>query len=305
MIIVIGHKNPDTDAVVSAIVWSNILNKKGEKAIPAIAGELNKETQYVLKEAQVETPQKKEKMRGEDVFLVDHHGKSQMIEGAINVIGVLDHHHLSGMTTDSPIYFRNEPVGSTSTLIFKVAKENNIELSKKEAFLLLCGIVSDTLKFNSPTSTKEDEEVAESLAEISEVDIEDLSESLFKEKSDLSGMSIKEIIINDYKNFDFSSKKVGIGVCETTEISFFEGKEGEIVKEMEEIKKEKELDYILFAVIDILGSNSLLYTPPGKEEDLIKRAFHLTISKNPVFLKGVTSRKKQIVPPVSEVLKQI
>ncbi len=304
MIIVIGHKNPDTDSVVSAIVWSKLLQKEEKEAIPAVTGEINNETKYVLSEAGVEVPVIKEKLRGEDVFLVDHHSKNQMIEGGI-VVGVLDHHHLSGLITDSPIYFRNEPLGSTSTLIFKITKERGISIDKEDALLLLGGIISDTLKFTSPSSTFEDEEAAKEVSKIAERDIDDLAKSMFKEKSDFSEMDMREVIRKDYKEFSFSNKKVGIGVCETTDKSFFEGKDKGIIEEMKNIKQEENLDFVFFAVIDILESNSFLYTSTTEEMEVAKRAFKINSSNNPALLEGVTSRKKQIVPPLSEVFKQI
>ncbi len=301
-VIVIGHKNPDTDSVVSAYVWSQILSRVGDEARPAVAGEVNKETKFVFKRAEVELPEK-ENLNGKEIFLVDHNETKQMTGKPENVIGILDHHNISDFSTDKPIFFRNEPLGSTSSLISKVATEREIDLSEEEIFLLLCGILSDTLKLNSPTTTDYDRELVRDFAEILEVDIDKLAEKMFKEKSDLSDMTIEEIICADYKNYEFGGKKIGVGVAEVTNPAFFEGKAEEIIEKMKKIKKQRELSHLFFGVIDILNKNTLLYVD---EEDklLAEKVFNVTVDSLPIKLEGVASRKRQIIPPLSEVLRE-
>ncbi len=300
--IVIGHKNPDTDSVVSAFVWSSVLNKIGEKAKPAIAGEVNKETEFIFKEAGLEIP-KKEDLKGRPVFLVDHNEKRQRADGAENLVGVLDHHKLE-IVTDGPIFFRNEPLGSTATIIKKITKEKGIDLGKDNSFLILCAIISDTLKFNSPITTDLDIKYVKEIAKELNVNIDELAERMFAAKSDLSDMSIKEIILNDYKDFDLGGSKVGVGVAEVVSPDFFNSKTEKIISTIEEIKKREGLDYLLFGVIDILEKNTLLYLSSKKEEELAEKAFGIKIENNPEVLKNVASRKKQIIPPLSEVLEK-
>lgn len=299
-IFVVGHKNPDTDSVASAFVWSRVLNKMGISALPAVAGEVNKETKLAFSKAQVKIPQKIP--AGKEVFLVDHNEKKQMVKGIKKIVGVIDHHKLSGLVTDEPIFFRNEPMGSTCSIIAKIALEKNLELQEEEAFLLICGIVSDTLKFNSPTTTREDKEFAEELAEILEIDLNKLAEELFQAKSDFSGMSLNQIVKADYKDFEMGGKKVGIGVCETASNNFFKDKKENILQEIKKIKKEKEVDYLFFAVIDIIKKNTLLFCASPNDLKLAARSFGVSSKENPVILKGVASRKKQIVPPLSKNL---
>ncbi len=301
-VIVIGHKNPDTDSVVSAYVWSRVLSRLGDSAKPAVAGEVNRETELVFERAEIDLPQK-EDLEGKDLFLVDHNEAGQMAGDPEDVIGILDHHNLSGLSTDRPIYYRNEPLGSTSSLIARVASEKEIDLEEEEIFLLLCGIISDTLKFNSPTTTDYDKELAGDLADIIDVDIDKLAEEMFKAKSDLSGMTMKEIIEADYKSFEFGKKTVGVGVAEVATTDFFKGKTEKIVGEMREIKKEHDLDHLLFGVIDILNKNTLLYLCDKEDEKLAKKVFKVEVGDLPIKLEGVASRKKQIIPPLSKVLK--
>ena len=301
-VIVIGHKNPDTDSVVSAYVWSKLLSRLGDKAKPAIAGEVNKETKLVFERAEVDLPPK-EDLEDRDIFLVDHNEAGQMAGDPENVVGILDHHNLSDLSTDRPIYFRNEPLGSTSSLIARVASEKEIELEEEEIFLLLCGVISDTLKFNSPTTTDYDVNLARDLADIIDVDIDKLAEEMFEAKSDLSDMTIKEVIEADYKDYEFSDKAVGVGVAEVATTNFFKGKEERIIEEMEKIKKDQDLDHLLFGVIDILNKNTLLYVCDDEDQNLAKEVFDVTFENVPVKLEGVASRKKQIIPPLSKVLK--
>ncbi len=300
--IVIGHKNPDTDTVVSAYLWSAVLRKKGEKSRPAIAGPVNKETKLVFEKAGADLPNNLE-LEGKDIFLVDHNEEKQRAEGVERVVGVIDHHKLS-ITTERPIFFRNEPLGSTASIIKKIIDEQNIELENTEKFLLLSAIISDTLKFNSPTTTEVDKNYAQELATGLEVNIDSLAKEMFAAKSDLSDMSIKEVILADYKDFDMGESKVGVGVAEVAAVDFFKGKTDSIIEKMKEIKSENSLDYLFFGVIDILNKETHLYILSEKEKDLVQKAFNVKENKNPQVLRGVASRKKQIVPPLSKVLKK-
>ena len=301
-VIVIGHKNPDTDSVVSAYVWSRVLSRLGDSAKPAIAGEVNKETKLVFKKAGLELP-KKENLKKADIFLVDHNEESQMAGNPENVIGVIDHHNLSGLATDRPIYFRNEPLGSTSSLIVRIASEKEIELEDEEIFLLLCGILSDTLKLNSPTTTEYDKQIVKDLSDLINEDVDKLAQEMFEAKSDLSDMTLKEIIEADYKDYKFGGKKIGVGVAEVAAIDFFNGKEEEIIQQMKEVKKEQNLDHLFFGVIDILNKDTHLYLTDKEDQKLAKEVFEVNSEKSPIKLEGVASRKKQIIPPLSKTLK--
>lgn len=302
-LVVIGHKNPDTDSVVSAFVWSRVLNRMGENSIPAIAGDINRETKFVFEKAGSKIPEKVN-LKGRSLFLVDHNEESQMAENPKDVVGILDHHNLSPLSTSKPIFFRNEPLGSTSSLIAKIATEKDIDLEDKEMFLLLSGIISDTLKFNSPTTTPYDKQLAINLAEMIDEDIDSLAEKMFEAKSNLDGMSVREIIENDYKLYQVDEKKVGVGVAEVATTSFFSDKKDDILREMRALKKDNNLDYVLFGVIDILNQDTFLYLSSKEDIRLAEKTFDIEIDSIPVKLEGVTSRKKQIIPRLSKALKK-
>ncbi len=304
MIAIIGHKNPDTDAVVSACVMGDFLKKRGQKAQAFRAGKVNKETEFVFKEAGIKIPPLIKNISKKEVFLVDHNESEQSVSGIekADVTGVLDHHKLGGLKNDKPVYFRIEPIGSTSTLIFKLFQENNFILNKKQAFLLLCGILSDTLKFKSPTATPEDIKIAKQLAKICKSNIEELAKEMFKAKSDISGMSLKDLIFMDYKEFQKNKTKFGIGVHETVNPKNVLDKRDEIIKTISSSKKKLNTPLIFFAVVDILKKESYLFVAGEKEKLISKKAFKKTNKNNLVFLSKIVSRKKQIAPAILNVL---
>ncbi len=304
MIYVVGHKSPDTDSVASAIVLSDYLNKKGLKSKPAINGKLNNESKFVLSLAKREKPQEITKASNKKFFLVDHGSLDQSVDGLEEeaIIGVLDHHKMSGIATDRPIFYRSEPVGSTASLVFILFSEAGIELNKSQKILLLSAIISDTLKFTSPTTTKEDEKIARFLAKETGLRLSDLAKKMFQAKSDISGMRAKDILMKDFKEFKLGKIDIGVGVHETVLTAPVQDMKKEIFEEIDKMKKSKDL--IFFAVIDILKKESLLYLSSEKEKKVAQKVFKGKISKdNIMILPGVVSRKKQIIPPLSEALK--
>ncbi len=305
IIYVVGHKSPDTDSMVSAMVFSDYLKKKKIKAVPAVAGKLNKESNFILSFLKEKKPCLVSSAGNKTFFLVDHGNLKESPENLkpSSLYGVLDHHKMSGISTDTSIFYRSEPLGSTATLVYKMFNEAEIKLTKKQASLLLCGIVSDTLKFNSSTTTKEDEIIARDLEKTSELKINDLSKKMFKAKSDISGMKARDIILDDYKEYDFPKAKIGFGVHETTDFSTVNEIKEELIKEMERIKKEKKLDLIFFAGVDILNKNAFFYLNSFKEEEIIKKCFKGKIKEKGIMMvSGMVSRKKEMLPSLSKIL---
>ncbi len=302
MINVIGHKNPDTDSVVSAIMLSRYLKEEGKKAKALISGDVNKETEFILSKLNEEIPKKitEEDLTDGSFFLVDHNDLSQSVATMDKIIGVLDHHNLSGMKTDSAMYFRVEPLGSTCTLIYKMMKEKNMEIDKKGASLLLSGIISDTLNLTSGTTTTEDIDLYYELADISGIDATSLANDMFERKSDFSDMSTEDIITADMKEYSFGGKKIGVGVAETTSLKFFENNEEEVLKAIKDIKEKEKFDAFFFGVLDIINQNTNFYPGGSEEREVISKIFSGEDKGNFFFLRNVSSRKKQIVPPLSE-----
>lgn len=295
-ITVIGHKNADTDSVVSAVVYSRFI----EGGVPAVSGEVNKETEFVFSYFKEQLPLSVEKVEG-DVFLVDHNEIAQSVEGVTkeNIVGVIDHHQLSGLETSKPVFFRIEPLGSTATLIYKMIRD----FERKEAGLLLSAIVSDTLNLTSITTTDEDREAVKDLALISGVDVDELAEKMFAAKSDFSGKTLEEVVKGDMKEFSFSGKRVGIAVSEVTSDIYFQEKEDEILKSLKKIKEEESYDAFFFGVVDILKKETRLYLIGEEERRAAKDAFGLD-GDNYIILPDVVSRKSQIAPPLSNVFNQ-
>ncbi len=309
-IIVLGHKNPDTDSIVSAFVLAEILEKKpgimpwfkGFKFKSGRAGGLNKETKFVFDYFKVSSPCLVKSVKNKNVILVDHNEFKQAVEGIeeANLMGIIDHHSLEGVKTNSPILYYNEPVGSTSTIITKIIFKNNIKINKKIAGLLLAAILSDTLKFTSPTTTEEDKKIAKELARISKEDIDSLSVKMFKAKSDISGISVKQIISQDYKEFKEGNKSFGVGVWETVDPSVLEEKKEEILTALDKFKRERKVDLIFFAIVDVLNRHSKMFLISEDEKKVAEKAFKRNSEDNLLFLPNIISRKKQMVPPLKD-----
>ncbi len=306
LIIVIGHKNPDTDSIVSALVLADFL-KKVKKPIlgfsdfkikPARAGSLNKETKFVLDYFKQKPPVLVNNLKNKDVILVDHGEFSQSAKGIeqANIVGVLDHHRLGGIKSISPIFYRSEPIGSTSTIIAKMFLENNLSFDKKTAGLLLAAILSDTFKLTSPTTTNEDKEIVKILIKISKEDINKLAQKIFEAKSDIKDMSMGELVSKDYKEYKDGKISFGIGVCEITHPQKIKEKKEEIFSALKKLKKKRKVKLMFFAVVDILKKNSEIFLLGEKEKLVAEKVFKKKAKGNLLFLSGVVSRKKQINP---------
>ena len=303
--IIIGHKNPDTDSIVSSIVAEDYFKtvlKSDAKAMRA--GELNNDTKFILKKFGIETPSfLKTIKKDEKVILVDHNEKGQIADAIdmTSIDGVIDHHKVV-LETEGPIFLRFEPVGSTSSILTKMFKEAGKKISPRNAKLLLSGILSDTLNLTSPTTTDFDKKIVKELNKIAKLDLKKFVDELFAAKSSLEGLTIVDIVSQDYKIFEMGGKKIGIGVRETTSTEIVNEKKGEIMKLLVEKKSKEKLDYILFFVVDIIKQNSILYIVDEEEKKLAEKVFKAKASGDSIFLKGIVSRKKQIVPPLTKEL---
>ena len=306
MLYIIGHKNPDTDSIVSAIVWGKYKKSLGIKAVIGRAGDLNKETEFVLKTFRALRPVMVKKVKKSDkLIIVDHNIYRQAVSGAENaeIVEVLDHHYIGDFRTEKPIYYRAEPVGSTATIIAEIFRERKYKPTKTEAGLLLGGIISDTLFLASPTTSEIDREMVKFLNRIARLDLEKFAGKMFKSKSDISGLGLPEILFTDYKEFGLKSKKVGIGVWETVDVSPFDSRKEEIVKILRREKKKRQLDLLFFGLVDIYKRELFMYLAGDYEKEVAEKAFGgKVVSDSLMFVKGVVSRKKQMVPAISKVV---
>lgn len=303
---IFGHKNPDTDSICSALVYADLKKALGQNVEAIRLGEINKETQYVLNYTEVEAPKLVDDVDEEieQVILVDHNEFQQSLDQIrdVKILEVIDHHRIANFETSDPLYFRAEPVGCTATILTKIFKENNVEMSKTNAILLLSAIVSDTLLFKSPTCTDEDVQIAKELAEIAEVDVEKYGLDMLKAGTDLSDKSVKELLTMDAKEFTMGNAKVEIAQINAVDIDAIYEKQAELEAEINNIIEEKGLDLFLLAVTDIINSNSEVLAL-GNASKNVEDAFNVQLELNRALLEGVVSRKKQIVTNLEATFK--
>lgn len=307
--IAIGHVNPDTDTVCSPIAYSWFLNEKMNLQVsPKIAGELNKETQFVLHKFDMSTPEVLTNFTKDDeIILLDTNNPEELLPGIeyAKIIEIVDHHKLvGGLTTAEPLKITMKPLACTATIVWQIMKGFGVKnLPKEIAGIMLCGILSDTLKFTSPTTTEDDKETAKELQTICGESIEKLSEDMFAAKSDLTGMSTKNILTVDSKVFPMSNKKIRISVLETTKPQNAINMKSDLVNEMLEIKNEEKTDHFFFFIVDILNSEANLVVTDDIEKNFAEEAFNQKFNGDFLKLAGVVSRKKQIVPQLEKVIK--
>ncbi|BDG82299.1 manganese-dependent inorganic pyrophosphatase [Bacillus subtilis] len=304
-ILIFGHQNPDTDTICSAIAYADLKNKLGFNAEPVRLGQVNGETQYALDYFKQESPRLVETAANEvnGVILVDHNERQQSIKDIedVQVLEVIDHHRIANFETAEPLYYRAEPVGCTATILNKMYKENNVTIEKEIAGLMLSAIISDSLLFKSPTCTDQDVAAAKELAEIAGVDAEEYGLNMLKAGADLSKKTVEELISLDAKEFTLGSKKVEIAQVNTVDIEDVRKRQAELEAVISKVVAEKNLDLFLLVITDILENDSLALAI-GNEADKVEKAFNVTLENNTALLKGVVSRKKQVVPVLTDAI---
>lgn len=299
---VFGHKSPDTDSVCSAISLAYLKNKLGVDAKAYALEEPRKEAKFVLDYFKVELPEVLDptKIKGQDVVLVDHNEIAQTADGIeeANIVEIVDHHKIGNLSTDVPISVRIMPVGCTCTIVYNLFKENNVDVPYEIAGLLISAILSDTLIFRSPTTTELDKQAVYELAEIAKVDYEAYGMEMFKAGTSLDGFSIEEIVNMDFKEFNMSGKRVGIGQVMTLDIDSILSKEADFLAYI----NATEFDMVVLAITDIIKEGSYLIYKG--EDKVISEAFNVNATQG-VFAEGLVSRKKQLVPKLTDSVKNI
>lgn len=245
-------------------------------------------------------------MRRKQLILVDHNEKSQAVDGidGAEILEIIDHHKLGDIETIAPVFFRNQPVGCTGTIIYQMYQENGIDINRKIAGLLCSAIISDTLMFRSPTCTEADKKAAEALAERAGISIEEHAKNMFKAGSNFASKTAEEIFYQDFKEFNAGDKKFGVG-----QLSAMSDEELQEVKEklmpyMPKVLEERKLDMIYIMLTNILEESSELIYVGTEARDIAEAAFqgHFEPREDSVWLKGVVSRKKQVIPSFMAVL---
>ncbi len=237
------------------------------------------------------------------VILVDHNEKGQSVEGLneAEILEIIDHHRVADVATTTPIFFRNEPVGSTSTIVANIFFENGIRPSKKTAGLLAAAIISDTLLFKSPTSTNVDRLVLERLAKIADIDVEEFALEMFKYGTSLAGKTPEEILKQDFKVFTYDNSKIGVSQVYTMDAESLDDLKETIISAMEQMTKDEGFSLQLLIVTDIYKEGSE-FIVVGKQKDVVNKAFGVQMKGNSVYIPGILSRKKQVIPPISSVI---
>ncbi|MFS0863158.1 manganese-dependent inorganic pyrophosphatase [Fredinandcohnia sp. 179-A 10B2 NHS] len=307
-VLVFGHKNPDTDTICSAIAYAELKKQLGLDTEPVRLGEVNGETQYALDYFKVSAPRLVENVGNETkaVILVDHNERQQSADGLENVQikEVIDHHRVANFETSDPLYFRVEPVGCTATILNKLYKENNVQISKETAGLMLSAIISDSLLFKSPTCTEEDITAARELAEIAGVDADKYGLDMLKAGANVSDKSAVQLISLDSKEFSMNGSKVQIAQVNVVDTEELLARKGELEEEMNKQINENGLDLFLLVVTDILNNDSV-GVAVGSKANAVERAYNVTLDNNTALLKGVVSRKKQVVPVLTEAFNSL
>ena len=301
-ILVFGHQNPDTDAIASAISFSYLQQQLGKNTEAVALGTPNEETAYALNYFNVEAPRVIEQALPEtnQVMLVDHNEAQQSIADIkeLDVLSVVDHHRIANFETANPLYYRCEPVGCTNTIILKLYKEHNVEIPKNIAGMMLSAIVSDSLLFKSPTCTPEDVAAAKELAVIAEVDVDVYGLDMLKAGTNLGDKTELAIINGDAKTFPMGGKNIRIGQVNTVDVDELMARQDALEAAMTTENAENGFDLFLLVVTNILTSDSTALVV-GEPREKIEEAFNVTLENNKAVLNGVVSRKKQVVPPLT------
>ena len=242
-------------------------------------------------------------MDNKKLIMVDHNEKSQAVDGIdeAEILEIIDHHRLGSLETALPVYFRNQPVGCTATIIYEMYMENGVELEPKIAGLLCSAILSDTLMFRSPTCTEKDRLAAERLAEIAGIQIQEYAENMFRAGSSLADKTLEEIFYADFKKFSGNDKNFGAGQLSSMDREGLEQLRPQLAAYMESIVKPEEMLFFLLTNI-LTESSDLVFAGEGAKE-LVEAAFGPT-QENWIYVPGMVSRKKQFVPAVLHALQQ-
>ncbi|MCK4554064.1 manganese-dependent inorganic pyrophosphatase [Candidatus Parcubacteria bacterium] len=305
-IYIIGHKSPDLDSVAAAISYADFKNKTrksgDEKYLPAVAGAINKETKFALKKFGFSAPEILKNIKGKKIILVDHNEFAQAADGIeqAKIIEILDHHKVDFKYSE-PISFTVKPWGSSCSIIAEKYFKNNLELNKNLAGLMLAAVLVDTVITKSPTCTEYDKKIIEKLTGIANIkDWQKFGMELFKVRSTVSELSDAEIIKSDFKDFNFKQGKFGIGQVETIDLNDFTEREDGIINELNKIKQAENYHSVILFITDIIkeGSKFLVATD---DQEKIEQALGAELENGKVYIKGIISRKKQVVPRFVEV----
>ena len=304
-----GHLNPDTDSIFSAIALADYLAQTGSKnkIIPCRLGELNKETKYALKIFPAQEPKLiSDPSEADQVILVDHNNPAQSINfEKANIIALIDHHAITGFYTNNPINIITKPTGCTSTIVYELYKNNNIQMSKNIAGLILSAIISDTLLLKSAITTQEDIYAVKNLSQEFSIEYESYGRDLLKAGTDVNDLTEEEIINLDSKAYKVNGYDIQIAFLNSVDIeAFLKERKKEILNEINKFIEKNKKQLFAFVIVDIFELDSTVVAS-GEYINTIEKAFNVKLIDNQAFLKGITSRKKEVYPKLVEIFSSL
>jgi manganese-dependent inorganic pyrophosphatase len=296
--------NPDTDSIVAALAVADLYKKLGKDVKACAQGKPTPESEFVLKKFGLTAPEVVSDVAGQDIYLVDFSDLAQAPKGmdSANVLGIVDHHKLGDVTTSSPLLCWIWPAGCSCTVIKNMYDFYGVEIPAGIAGAMLCAILSDTVIFKSVTCTEDDKKAVADLKKIAGVaDEKALGLEMFKVKSALEGATMDELLHRDYKDFNMNGHKIGIGQLEVVDLSMLEPYRKGLQEEMAKVKADgREGVFLLLTDIMKEGSDMLMVTD---DESIVEKAFGKKPADQHVWLDGVMSRKKQVVPNFEKAYK--
>ena len=299
----VGHKVPDSDSICSAIALSYLKTTIGEDVKPARLGELSPETLFILDKFGFEQPELKTSFADTDgIYVVDH---SDRIQGPddiddTTILGIIDHHKLGDITTSTPLEIWVRPVGCTNTIIKMMYDFHNVEIPKNIAGAMMCAILSDTVIFKSPTCTTADIKCVEALAEIAGIeDYKGLGMEMFTVKSSVQGTPVRDLVLRDFKDFNMKDNIVGIGQLEVIDLALFNEMKADLHADLQAVKEEGNRHTVMLLLTDIMQEGSELLVV-SDDTSIVEQAYNMRLVDGKVWLPGVMSRKKQVVPPLQD-----
>lgn len=303
-IYIIGHKSPDLDSVAAAIAYADLKNKleNTNKYVPRVSGEINRETKYALEKFGFSAPEILNSAVGENLILVDHNEASQSPDGIAEakILEILDHHKLDFKYIE-PIKVLIEPWGASCSIIFDLFEKNNIAVEPKLAELMLAAILIDTVITKSPTCTEIDKKIIAKLSNISGIaDWQAFGMELFKVRASVSELTAEQIIKSDFKDFNFKAGKLGIGQVETVDLNDFSAREVELLNALTELKNKESYNSVVLFITDIIKEGSKFFVATSNQAK-IEEALGAKLENGVVYIPGIISRKKQVLPKFTEV----
>ncbi|MCH3904355.1 MAG: manganese-dependent inorganic pyrophosphatase [Lactobacillus sp.] len=307
--LVFGHRSPDTDAIDTAIAFSYLQNQLGYDTEAVALGEPSDETKYALNKFGYQAPRVVKIVANEvdAVMLIDHNEPQQSVadRDKVTVTHVVDHHRIMNFETKAPLFYRAEPVGCTSTIVWEMFNEKGVEIPSKIAGLMLSAIISDTLLLKSPTTTELDKKAVKALAEIAGVDYESYGLAMLKAGTNIADKSESDLIDQDAKSFELNGSTIRVAQINTVDLPEAMERKDAFLKAMQTEADAQGYDLFLVLLTDILNSNSKgLAIGSTDAQAGLEAAFDQKLQANELDLPGVVSRKKQIVPPLTSAFEK-